>query len=417
MSNMRHEPLGISRTSVSASGVNTADRLMLGMLGRTLAAVPVRLELWDGSAAGRERGPGVTGIRIRDRGALWRLLTDPELQFGDLYSSGRIRVDGDLVSFIEQINRRKRGGELMRGLREAALRVVRAAPDLEQARRNIHHHYDIGNDFYQLWLDREALQYTCAYFASPEMSLEQAQQAKMHHVCRKAWLKPGVTVIEAGFGWGGLALFMAREYGVNVRAFNISSEQVAYAREWAKREGLADKVEFVLDDYRNAVGKVDAFISVGMLEHVGPGNYRELGRVIDRCLKPDGRGVIHSIGRDRVQPLNPWIKKRIFPGAYPPTLREMAEILEPAGLSILDVENLRLHYSRTLRGWLENYEANLDLVRDMFDDAFVRAWRLYLAGSIAAFNTGTLQLFQVAFARSGRNAIPWTRADLYRQQD
>jgi len=390
------------------------DRVLLELLADGLRAVPLRLELWDGSAAGHPRGPGVIGLRLRDRGALWGMLLDPELRFGDLYSAGRIKVEGDLVRLIEEVNRRPPGTAWRRQGRRMLAQVLRAAPDLEQSRRNIHHHYDIGNAFYRLWLDRQALQYTCAYYADPDMTLEQAQQAKLHHVCRKAWLKPGEQVIEAGFGWGGLALFMAREYGVRVRAFNISREQVTYAREWARREDLAGRVEFVEDDYRNASGQYDAFISVGMLEHVGPGNYRELGRVIDRCLKPDGRGLIHSIGRDRVQALNPWIARRIFPGAYPPTLREMTDILEPAGLSVLDVENLRLHYARTLRGWLDNYEANLEQVRGMFDDTFVRAWRLYLSGSIAAFTTGTLQLFQLVFARGGRNAIPWTRAHQYR---
>src|SRR5690606_3983635 len=151
--------------------------------------------------------------------------------------------------------------------------------------------------------DREALQYTCAYYASPDMTIEAAQQAKMHHVSRKLRLAAGERVVEAGSGWGGFALFMAKHYGVHVRSFNISREQIAHAREWAKRQDLADRVEFVEDDYRNAAGpgspRYDAFVSIGMLEHVGPGNYADLGKLIDGLIAPNGRGLIHTIGRDR----------------------------------------------------------------------------------------------------------------------
>jgi cyclopropane-fatty-acyl-phospholipid synthase len=207
---------------------------------------------------------------------------------------------------------------------------------------------------------------------------------------------------------------MARHYGVKVRAFNISREQVAFARERAKAEGLDSQVEYVLDDYRAIKGSYDAFVSIGMLEHVGVPNYETLGRVVRDAIGSYGRGLIHTIGRNKpTGPLHPWIEKRIFPGAYPPTLGEMAHIFEPYSLSILDVENLRLHYAQTLRHWLELYEANIERVRPMFDEQFVRMWRLYLCGSIAAFTTGGLQLFQVLFAPQGNNDVPLTRNHLY----
>jgi cyclopropane-fatty-acyl-phospholipid synthase len=207
---------------------------------------------------------------------------------------------------------------------------------------------------------------------------------------------------------------MAKHHGVRVRAYNISHEQVMYARRRAKDEGLADRVEYVEDDYRNIAGEYDKFVSVGMLEHVGPDNYEALGGVIHRALKPSGRGLIHSIGRNKPELMNAWIEKRIFPGAYPPTLREMMDIFEPHGLSVLDVENLRLHYAETLRHWLKRYEENTPKVEAMFDRSFVRAWRLYLAGSIAAFLSGSLQLFQVVFARPRDNSLLSSRAHLYR---
>src|SRR5690606_20900116 len=350
-------------------------------------------------------------VRVLDSKALLQLVMNPELHFGDLYSAGRIDVRGDLLTVLGVAYQAHAEKSKLRRWLDRGRQF--AAPDLHESRRNIHHHYDIGNRFYELWLDREALQYTCAYYPTAEATLEEAQQAKMHHVARKLRLRPGERVVEAGGGWGGFALFMAKNYGVKVRSFNISKEQIAYAREWAKRQSLQDSVEFIEDDSRNVSGEHDVFVSIGMLEHVGAGNYRELGRVASRALTKNGRGLIHSIGRDKPAPLNPWIDKRIFPGAYPPTLREMMEIFEPNGFSVLDVENIRLHYAKTLEGWLERYEQNVEAVRSMFDEAFVRAWRLYLTGSIAAFVHGNLQLFQVLFARTGDNSIPWTRAHVY----
>jgi cyclopropane-fatty-acyl-phospholipid synthase len=237
----------------------------------------------------------------------------------------------------------------------------------------------------------------------------------MDHVCRKLRLRPGETVIEAGCGWGALALHMARRWGVRVRAFNISREQLRYARERAQAEGLADRVEFVDADVRAIDGTADAFVSVGMLEHVGLANYRALGEVIDRCLDPvHGRGLLHFIGRNQMRPLNAWVRRRVFPGAYPPTLAQVVErVLQPRELSVWDVENLRLHYALTLDHWRRRFESEASRVAAMFDERFVRTWRLYLAGSQAAFSTGNLQLFQVAFGRGRDDAVPRTRADLY----
>jgi cyclopropane-fatty-acyl-phospholipid synthase len=286
---------------------------------------------------------------------------------------------------------------------------------LSASRKNIHEHYDIGNDFYRVWLD-DRMQYTCAYFPLPSTTLEEAQIAKMDHVCRKLMLKPGETVVEAGCGWGTLALHMAKRYGVKVKAYNISQQQVASAHERAKAEGLDDRVNYIEDDYRNIKGTFDAFVSIGMLEHVGAQYYRELGRIIGRSLKDDGRGLIHSIGRNKAEPMNPWLERRIFPGSYSPTLREMMEIFEPSGFSILDVENLRLHYAKTLEHWLERFEQAKERIGTMFDEKFIRMWRLYLAGSIATFTAGDLQLFQVVFARPHKNDLPWTRAHLYAER-
>jgi cyclopropane-fatty-acyl-phospholipid synthase len=363
----------------------------------------LRFVLWDGFELLPHAGPAAATIIFRNRRALFSWVWDPELNFGEAYMFGAVEIHGDLVKALQEVYR------AWPDVKRGRWKTAREQNDVDVARNNVHHHYDLGNNFYRLWLDRE-LVYTCAYFPTSASSLEEAQTAKMDRVCRKLQLKPGERVVEAGCGWGALALFMARRYGVTVRAFNLSTEQIAYARRRATEEGLADRVQFIEDDYRNVAGTYDAFVSVGMLEHVGLSEFQALGRLIDRTLTEDGRGLLHFIGRNQPMPLNAWIRKRIFPGAYTPTLTEVFDrVLEPHDLSVLDVENLRLHYAKTLEHWSNRFEANAGEVSDMFDETFVRAWRLYLAGSRAAFASGCMQLFQVLFARGRSNAIPWTR--------
>jgi cyclopropane-fatty-acyl-phospholipid synthase len=377
------------------------DRWVLERIRRAMGDAPVRYQLWDGFALAPRAAP-LGSISVRSRRALYGWLLNPELNFGDAYMAGEIDVHGDLRAILESTYRAWPESDRRRWWWQSANSPT-------AARTNVHRHYDLGNDFYRLWLD-EQMVYTCAYFPDPAATLEDAQVAKMDLVCRKLHLRPGERVVEAGCGWGALALFMAKRYGVSVRAFNVSAEQIAYARARAAGEGLGGRVEFIEDDYRTIHGQYDVFVSVGMLEHVGRQDFSTLGRVIGRALTPQGRGLLHFIGRNTRRPLNAWIRKRIFPGAYPPTLGEVStRILEPEGLSLLDVENLRLHYAKTLEHWQRRFESASSTVTAMFDEPFVRAWRLYLAGSGAAFATGWMQLFQIVFARGASNAIPWTR--------
>lgn len=395
----------------TSTRVSPLERWLARKTLSLLGDPPLQMVLWNGEEITTSSARPAARVALRRRSALYKLLSNPNLQFGDLYSVGSVEVEGDLVKFLEiAYGTSAAKFEFLGKLQSHVLNRPRANT-LAGSSSNIHHHYDLGNDFYQLWLDSE-MQYTCAYFPSPSMTLEEAQIAKLDHVCRKLQLRPGDRVVEAGSGWGGLARHMARHYGVKVHSFNISREQIRYARERAAAEGLSG-IEYIEDDYRNITGQYEVFVSVGMLEHVGLDHYRELGEVIHRCLTPDGRGLIHSIGRNKPEPMNAWIEKRIFPGAYPPSLREMMEIFEPRAFSVLDVENLRLHYAKTLEHWLQRFERHADTVQTMFDENFIRAWRLYLAGSLAAFTSGSLQLFQVVFARGGNNALPWSRAHLY----
>jgi cyclopropane-fatty-acyl-phospholipid synthase len=405
-----------SGTSRDVAGTATWSVAVARAVARSLLAAvpgaPLALVLPSGEEVGNGGSP-IARLRIADMRTLLGLLgPGSDLHFGDAYADGRIVVEGDLLGLLEAVFAAPENGWLA-DLSARWCRLVGRGNSIRRSRANVHHHYDLGNDFYTLWLDREMV-YTCAYFPTPAASLEEAQVAKMEHVARKLRLHPGENVIEAGCGWGALALHLARRHGVRVRAFNVSEEQVCWARERARREGLADRVEFIDDDYRNVRGTCDAFVSVGMLEHVGREHYGELAAVIDRTLAPHGRGLLHSIGRNRRREFSAFVQRRIFPGAYVPTLREMVSLLEPADFSVLDVENLRLHYARTLEHWLARFETHRDEVARRFSEPFVRIWRLYLAGSIAAFRTGALQLFQVVFTRGRSNAVPWTRADLYR---
>ncbi len=389
--------------------------LALRFLRALLAAAgepQVRVRLWTGDEAGAPAAKAAGTLRVADAAALVRLALDPDLQLGDLFVEGRLEVDGDLAEFLTEVLRPRADVGLWKRLLPAGLRERALATGLGQATKNARHHYDVGNDFYALWLD-ERMVYTCGYFETPEATLEQAQVAKMEHVCRKLDLRPGEDVIEAGCGWGALALHMARHHGVRVRACNVSGEQVAWAREQAEKQGLQDRVTFVEQDYRELSGTCDAFVSVGMLEHVGPDHYPELGKVIQRTLRPHGRGLIHTIGRSRAQPLNRWTQQRVFPNAHPPTLGEMMQIFEPQDLAVLDVENLRRHYTLTARHWLERFEAAEARVETLVGRELARTWRFYLAGTVASFAVATIQLYQVVFSRAGNDRIPWTRAHVY----
>jgi cyclopropane-fatty-acyl-phospholipid synthase len=397
-----------SQLSVPAPRQSWFNRHLLRVVQKLAGDVPVRL----GDDGPVEKQAHVEPLRpaivVRRKKALAAIALNPDIGFGDAYSEGQIDVEGDLVRLLENLYHAPKRSV---GLVSRWLDWVQANT-LRGSRRNIHHHYDLSNDFYRLWLDRQMV-YTCAYFPQPDATLEEAQAAKMDLVCRKLALRPEETVVEAGCGWGALALHMARHYGVRVKAFNISHEQIAFARERAGKEGLASRVEFIEDDFRNISGRFDVFASVGMLEHLGVKNYGELGRVIHRTIGDTGRGLLHFIGRNYPRPFNVWIRKRIFPGAYAPSLQEAMSVLEPQDYSVLHVENLRAHYAKTLEHWLSRFEQSYPAVAERFGPNFARAWRLYLAGSIAAFRVGSLQLLQIVFVGNKCSAQPWTWAGLH----
>lgn len=418
----QQNPLNLSGETYPKSGrqsqANALDRQTVRLLLSLIGNPPITFELWGDQEkihpANCDPRQAVANVVIHDRKTLFNLILSPDIGFGDAFSTGRLEIEGDLGTFLETTYWSRRG---LSGLPLLAHKLAESLPkkrgsSFREAKNNIQHHYDIGNDFYRLWLDEEMV-YTCAYFDEPDITLEQAQARKMDHICRKLRLRDGLNVVEAGCGWGALARHMAKNYDVRVRAFNISKEQIEYARWKAKTLGLEKKIEYVEEDYRNISGQYDAFVSVGMLEHVGVNYYRDLGGVIHRSLKPNGFGLIHSIGRNKPKPNSPWTEKRIFPGSCPPSLSQMMEIFEPYNLSVLDIENLRLHYARTLEHWTERFESHIEEIADNYDQEFINAWRLYLIASTTAFKTGSLQLFQVLFSPDSNNELPLTRQHLY----
>jgi len=370
----------------------------------------ISVRLWDGHEFPVTDERPVACLEFLSRRAVLKLLTAPSLGFGECYSQGLIEVHGDYLAFMNEVTRAitRKGSRryYLPRLKSTLHALRRNSPS--RSKHNAHHHYDLNNDFYRMWLD-ERLVYTCAYYDAPGATLAEAQVAKLDHVCRKLDLKPGQDVVEAGCGWGALAMHMAEQFGVQVKAYNVSRAQIDWAREKAAARGLDDRVEFVLDDYRGIDQRCDRFVSVGMLEHVGRANYRVLGELIKRCLKPDGLALIHTIGRSQPKPIDAWIRKYIFPGGHIPSLSEIMDVFEPNRFTVLDVENLRLHYAGTCADWLANFEAVAEKVSEMYSEEFTRMWRLYLAGSAAGFQSGTLQLYQVVFAHGTNNKVPWTR--------
>ena len=311
-------------TGRESGRVWAVERWLVHRLLGTVGNPPIALVLWNGEAIGHAAPKA--RMKIHDRRTFWQLLANVYLNFGDAFSDGRVEVEGDLLEFLEIVYRsedaqprRRPGGSPGRVAAQAAgqharrLAIEHLSP-LRHRRRLLSPLARSGDGLH------------LRFFPSPEVSLEEAQAAKMELICRKLWLKPGETVVEAGCGWGALALYMARHYGVTVKAYNVSREQIRHARERAKAEGLEARVEFIEDDYRTIRGQFDVFASIGMLEHVGVNHYRQLGEVIHRCLRPAGRGILHTIGRDYPGCLNAWIERRIFPGAYTPSLREIMNV-------------------------------------------------------------------------------------------
>jgi cyclopropane-fatty-acyl-phospholipid synthase len=367
-----------------------------------------RIHVFGGSA-----GPTVTA-RLHDRRLGRDLFLNPRLRLGEAYMDGTFTVeDATIADFLDCMARNIADAPttilspLLNGFGHA-FRVFQQYNPIGRAQANVHHHYDLSKTLYDQFLDSDR-QYSCAYFSAPDQTIDQAQAQKKRHIAAKLLLKPGQRVLDIGCGWGGLALYLAKECNVEVTGLTLSTEQLDGARHRAAAAGLAERVKFELLDYRQVQGIYDRIVSVGMFEHVGVVHYQTFFRKLREVLAPNGVALLHSIGRsDGPGSTNPWIRRYIFPGGYSPALSEVVPVIERTGLYITDVEILRLHYAETLKAWRQRFLANRDRVLQLYDERFCRMWEFYLAASEIAFRYQGHIVFQVQLAKQV-DAVPLTR--------
>lgn len=371
--------------------------------------------IWpNGSRTHYHGTPGPSGqVRLLDHQTVRRLVFNPSLGLGEGYMSGTV-TSNDLYALLEvflQNSYYQPKSHRMMWLQDTIAIVFRRLMQLNslrQARRNIAH-YDLDGQLYSLFLDQDR-QYSCAYFPHGDETLEAAQLAKKRHIAAKLCLdRPGLRVLDIGCGWGGMALTIAREFGAHVIGITLSQEQLTEARARATAAGLADRVQFILMDYRTLQMKFDRVVSIGMFEHVGLGHYAQFFQTIRRCLKPDGVALIHAIGRsDGPGSTNPWLQKYIFPGGYSPALSEVLPAVEKSGLIVTDLEILRVHYAQTLRHWRQRFAQNRATIADLYDETFCRMFEFYLAGCEGTFRYGGHMVWQLQLA--GKiETVPLTR--------
>ena len=376
------------------------------MLARAIAIG--RLEIIDATGAHHvyegAPGPHVT-VRLNDAKLHQKLFLNPELHVGEAYMDGRLVVEQgsirDLLTLFAENRTSFRGHPVQKLLRGTTKKLKRFLQrnTVKKSRENVRHHYDLSNAFYKLWLDQDML-YSCAYFSSPEDSLEQAQQNKLRHIAAKLDLKPGMRVLDIGCGWGGMALYLAKACDVEVVGVTLSTEQLAFAREDAKRRGLDHRVTFELIDYREVKGPFDRIVSVGMFEHVGVAQFDAYFGKIKELLKEGGLALVHSIGRKGGPgQTGAWVRRYIFPGGYSPALSETLQSIERSGLWVTDVEILRLHYAKTLRIWEQRFQMHRDEITKMMDERFCRMWEFYLIASELSFSHGKHMNFQIQLTK------------------
>ena len=365
-------------------------------------------------------GPKVE-VRLVGKGTDRWMALNPEKRVGEAYMDGRLVIEsGTIRDFLEiavasytsaptplSVFHHSRLKNLMR--------TLKVRNRIGVAEKNVKHHYDLSGELYDLFLDKNR-QYSCAYFASPGDDIDTAQINKLRHIAAKLRLEPGLSVLDIGCGWGGMAIFLARTYGVNVTGVTLSDEQHLYANAWVAREGLSHLVTIKKLDYRLETATYDRIVSVGMFEHVGQPHFREYFEHVKRLLKEDGVCLVHTIGR--MEPpchINDWVREYIFPGAYLPALSEVLPIIEDLGLHLADLENLRLHYAETLKTWLERFAVNRDIAKNLYDERFCRMWEFYLASCEMGFRYQNLVVFHFQITKR-IETLPMTRDYMFDEE-
>ena len=390
------------------------------VLARFLDAVIKKGDLSLTDAMGRQHRigdgtPPKVAVRMHSRLAEWKMLLNPKLGVGEAYMDGTLTIEeGTLFDFLDlaALNLELIEGHSLQTLGNVTAHLLRHARmynPIGKAQKNVAHHYDLSDDLYRLFLDEDR-QYSCAFFGDPSMTLEEAQHEKKRHIAGKLLLdRVGLRVLDIGSGWGGMAIYLAQHGAETVKGVTLSVEQHKISEQRARESGLADRVDFSLQDYRSDTGKYDRIVSVGMFEHVGAIHYLEYFTKVKELLDDDGVFLLHSIGR--MEPpgtTNPWLRKYIFPGGYTPALSEVLSAIEKSGLWVTDIEILRLHYAETLRQWNHRFQANRDKARELYDERFCRMWEFYLIGCEVAFRRMNQMVFQLQITKR-QDAVPLTR--------
>ena len=389
--------------------------LLTHLFERIIAVGRVRVVDACGRSSVFEGSPGAhVAIRLHDRALHWKLFVRPRLFLPEAYMDGTLTIEeGNLYDLIDLLTTNLEAlpdGFLGRFLNGSVtpLRRLRQFNPVSRAQRNVAHHYDLSEKLYELFLDQDR-QYSCAYFYDSGDDLDTAQLNKKRHIAAKLRTRPGQRVLDIGSGWGGLALYLAGECGVDVTGLTLSVEQHRVAVRRAAAAGLSDRVRFYLRDYRQEPGHYDRIVSVGMFEHVGINHYSAFFARLKWLLAPDGIALLHSIGRmDGPGSTHPWIRKYIFPGGYFPALSEVLPVVEKSRLWVTDIEILRLHYAETLKYWRQRFERNRDRLRTIYDERFCRMWEMYLVGCEIAFRRQDHMVFQMQLAKAV-DTVPLTR--------
>lgn len=387
------------------------DKVFYRDLLGNLFADPCEVKFWDGDVVNYGGGEAQFRINFNEPIDKKEIVSDLSIALGEGYMQRKIDIEGSVQKVIESLYHKQDSSFHQKNTYLKFAKIL--SNNIRRSKENILFHYDIGNDFYRLWLD-ETMTYSCAYFKTPEDSLTEAQNNKVNHILDKLNLQPGQTLLDIGCGWGELIFTAAKKYQVKALGITLSLEQYNYVVERIKNEGLQDLVEVQIIDYRELRGRTfDRVVSVGMLEHVGKEYLKEYFSVVKSLLSQGGASLLHCITGYKEEGTNSWINKYIFPGGYIPAVQELVKLLAMNSFYLIDMESLREHYTRTLEHWTQNFEKALPSIRKMKDETFIRMWHLYLNSCAASFHCGNIDLHQFLFTKGVNNSWPLTREYMY----
>ncbi|WP_290442545.1 SAM-dependent methyltransferase [Clostridium estertheticum] len=388
------------------------DKLFYKTLLKSMFSDPFEISFWDGDEEKYGEGESKFKIILNEPIPKGDIINNPSIALGEGYMTKKLEVVGSVQSVIESLYNNKESFLKKSAKYQHLIKKIKNS--IKRSKDNIEFHYDIGNDFYKLWLD-DTMSYSCGYFKNDTDSLYQAQINKINHILKKLNLKEGQTLLDIGCGWGELIITAAKQYKVRAIGITLSEEQFEKVNERIKAEGLEDLVEVKLEDYRELKNlKFDRIVSIGMLEHVGLDNLSEYFHVVNSLLKDKGLSLVHCITGINEGGTNTWIDKYIFPGGHVPAIKTIISDIAEQEFELIDIESLRRHYGKTLEHWAENFENALPIISKSKDETFIRMWRLYLNSCAASFNCGNINLHQILFAKGVNNDLPLTREYLYK---